>query len=291
MNTYISLWRDYWELGKPRVVALMILTALVGMLMAAPSFPPWSVLLWGNIGIGLCAISAAAFNHIADRELDSKMQRTRLRPIADGRVAPLHAAAFALTAGILGMSILWILINVLTALLTVLALFGYALFYTLFLKYRTPQNIVIGGLAGASPPLLGWTAVSNQVDAGALLLVLIIFTWTPPHFWVLALHRRQEYANAKVPMLPVTHGAEYTRWHIVFYTLLLLAASLLPFVVGMSGTGYLLVALVLGGIYVYWTVSMLWHADDRLNMPLFYYSIWYLGILFVSMLLDHYWIG
>jgi protoheme IX farnesyltransferase len=282
------VWSDYWTLGKPRVVALMLLTALIGMLMATDTIPPWQILLWGNLGIGLCAISAAAINHLADRRLDRKMQRTRLRPLADERLAPMNALVFALLTGLTGTTMLWVLVNPLTAMLSVAALMGYALFYTFFLKYRTPQNIVIGGLAGASPPVLGWTAVTAQVDPPSLLLVLIIFTWTPPHFWALALARREEYAKAKVPMLPVTHGVTYTRWHVVFYTILLLASSLLPFAVGLSGTVYLLGALVLGGIYLYWTILMLWQASDEFNMLLFRYSIWYLGLLFGIMLLDHY---
>ena len=283
-------WHDYLELGKPRVVALMVLTALIGMLMASTHIPPWQVLLWGNLGIALCATSAAAINHIVDRELDRKMQRTQSRPLADRRIAPMNALIFALLVGTTGTCMLWTLVNPLTALLTIMALVGYALFYTLFLKYMTPQNIVIGGLAGASPPVLGWTAVTNHIDAMSLLLMLIIFTWTPPHFWVLALDRREEYAKAKVPMLPVTHGATYTRWHIVFYTILLVVSSVLPFAVGLSGTLYLVAALVLGGIYLYQTILMLIHGNDELNMPLFRYSIWYLGLLFSIMLLDHYWV-
>lgn len=285
---FFSSWRDYWTLGKPGVVALMILTALIGMLMAQPVLPPWPILLWGNLGIALCAVSAAAINHVADRDLDRQMKRTHSRPLAARRITPSRAFGFAVITGVIGAALLWTQTNALTAILTLVALLGYAWVYTIFLKYRTPHNIVLGGLAGASPPLLGWTAVSGRIDAHALLLVLIIFTWTPPHFWSLALHRRGEYAKAKVPMLPVTHGTRYTRWYILFYTLLLLVVSLLPFVTGLSGVGYLLAALVLGSIYVAWTVLMLWRASDTLNMPAFYYSIWYLGLLFLSMLLDHY---
>lgn len=290
MQKASASWRDYLTLGKPRVVALMMLTALIGMLMASPGLPSWQILLWGNVGIALCAMSAAAINHVIDREIDVQMQRTRSRPVADQRIPIAHALAYALFIGTLGAGLLWTRVNALTTILSLASLLGYALIYTVLLKYRTPYNIVIGGLAGASPPLLGWTAVSGTLDPHALLLVLIIFTWTPPHFWALALARKEEYASVAVPMLPVTHGSEYTRQHILLYTLLLLASSMLPYVTGLSGLMYLLCALVLGAVYLYYAAWLLWRGGDFLNMPLFYYSIWYLALLFLAMLLDHYWL-
>lgn len=233
-------WRDYLELTKPpRVVALMILTSVIGMLLAAPGIPGWSVLLFGNLGIALLAGAAAVVNHVVDQKIDTVMARTRKRPVATGRIAPLDALLFATVLAALGMVVLVWQVNELTAWLTLASLVGYAGVYTLFLKRATPQNIVIGGLAGAMPPLLGWTAVTGQVEGHALLLVLIIFAWTPPHFWALAIHRKEEYAKAGIPMLPVTHGNRYTELHILLYTLMLLAVSLLPFVTGMSGGIYL----------------------------------------------------
>ncbi|MDP5210996.1 heme o synthase [Microbulbifer sp. 2205BS26-8] len=283
-----SGWRDYFELTKPRVVMLMILTALIGMLLAVPGPVPLQVLLLGNLGIALCAGSAAAVNHLVDRHIDSKMARTSNRPIAKGRVEPRRALLFALLLGLLGQSILLFFINALTAWLTLVSLLGYAVIYTMFLKRATPQNIVIGGLAGAAPPLLGWTAVTGEIHGHALLLVLIIFAWTPPHFWALAVHRKEDYARADVPMLPVTHGVAYTNLHILLYTFILFAVSLLPFATAMLGWLYLLGAVVLGLGFFYWSIAMLRGRDPNAGMETFKYSIIYLMALFCIMLLDHY---
>jgi protoheme IX farnesyltransferase len=280
-------WRDYLELCKPKVVLLMILTAVVGMFLATPGLVPWDVLLFGNLGIALCAGSAAAINHVVDQRIDAVMARTRNRPIAQGRVSTAQAITFAVVIGLLGMAILILLVNVLTAWLTFASLIGYAFIYTYFLKRATPQNIVIGGLAGAAPPLLGWTAVTNDIHGYGLLLVLIIFAWTPPHFWALAIHRREEYAKVDIPMLPVTHGNEYTALHILLYTLLMFASTILPFATGMSGPLYLLGALALGGGFIYWAILLMIGKDRRAPMETFRYSIVYLMALFVIMLVDH----
>ncbi len=280
-------WRDYYELCKPNVVLLMLLTAAIGMFMATPGMVPWEVLVFGNLGIGLCAASAAAVNHLVDRRVDLIMARTHNRPVAQGRVDALHASLFALALGVAGMALLITRINLLTAWLTLASLIGYAVVYTLFLKRATPQNIVIGGLAGAAPPLLGWTAVTNEVHGHALLLVLIIFAWTPPHFWALAIHRRDDYAKADIPMLPVTHGIRYTKLHILLYTLILFAVSLLPFATGLSGMLYLIGAVVLGLGFLYWAVVMMLDRNPNAPMEAFKYSIIYLMALFVIMLMDH----
>ena len=280
-------WRDYLELCKPKVVLLMILTAVIGMFLATPGLVPWDVLLFGNLGIALCAGSAAAINHVVDQRIDAVMARTRNRPIARGRVGTGQAVAFAIVIGVLGMAMLILLVNALTAWLTFASLIGYALIYTYFLKRATPQNIVIGGLAGAAPPLLGWTAVTNDIHGYGLLLVLIIFAWTPPHFWALAIHRRDEYAKVDIPMLPVTHGNEYTALHILLYTLILFASTILPFATGMSGPLYLLGAIALGGGFIYWAVLLMIGKDRRAPMETFRYSIIYLMALFVIMLVDH----
>lgn len=282
------IWRDYLELCKPGVVALMILTSAIGMLLATPGLVPLDILILGNLGIALCAGSAAAVNHLVDRLVDQKMARTFNRPIAKGRVTPVNARIFALLLGLSGMTILLVFINAVTAWLTLASLLGYAVIYTLFLKRATPQNIVIGGLAGAAPPLLGWTAVTGSIDGYGLLLVLIIFAWTPPHFWALAVHRRKEYANADIPMLPVTHGEHYTKVHILLYTLILLAVSMLPFITGMLGVLYLAGALLLGLTFVYYAVRMLLSDQPNLGLATFRFSIVYLMVLFVVMLLDHY---
>ncbi len=281
-------WRDYYEMTKPRVVMLMLLCAVVGMFLAVPGMVPLSALLWGTIGIALVAGSAAAVNHIADAQIDARMARTRARPIAQGRVSPAAGLIFAAVIGSLGFVLLYVLVNPLTAWLNAASWVGYGLIYTLFLKRATPQNIVIGGLFGAAPPLFGWTAVTGSVDPGALLLVLIIFAWTPPHFWALALERKDEYADVDVPMLPVTHGDAYTRLHIFFYTLILFAASLLPFAIGMFGLLYLIGATVLGGVFLYWAIVLLRNRNPRAPMAMFKYSILYLMLLFVVMLVDHY---
>tara|TARA_R110001592_G_scaffold363043_1_gene679558 strand:- start:41245 stop:42144 length:900 start_codon:yes stop_codon:yes gene_type:complete len=281
-------WRDYKELTKPNVVLLMILTAAIGMFLAVPGMVPLHVLILGNLGIALCAGSAATVNHLVDQRIDRKMARTHKRPIAQGRVGPAQAAVFAAIIGSLGMAILLIWINALTAWLTFASLLGYAVVYTMFLKRATPQNIVIGGLAGAAPPLLGWTAVTGQVDGHGLLLVLIIFAWTPPHFWALAIHRREEYASVDIPMLPVTHGVAFTKLHILLYTVIMFLITLLPFVTRMSGPLYLLGAIVLGCGFLYWAVELIRDKNPNAPMETFRYSIIYLMALFLIMLMDHY---
>lgn len=290
LNTHAKAisWRDYLELTKPKVVALMILTSVIGMLLAAPGVPRWDILLFGNLGIALLAGAAAVINHIVDQKIDTVMARTRKRPVATGKISPFEAILFAAALACAGMAILMLMVNHLTAWLTLASLVGYAGVYTLFLKRATPQNITIGGLAGAMPPLLGWTAVTGQVEGHALLLVLIIFAWTPPHFWALAIHRKEEYAKAGIPMLPVTHGNRYTELHILLYTLMLLAASLLPFVTGMSGGIYLIGALVLGLRFVQYAVRLLRGDDRRVALNTFKYSITYLMALFVVLLVDHF---
>lgn len=281
-------WRDYLELCKPNVVALMILTSVIGMLLSTEEAVPWLVLILGNLGIALCAGSAAAVNHIVDRHVDDKMARTLNRPLAQGRLTPKQAVIFSLATGASGMAILLIFTNVLTAWLTLASLVGYAFIYTMFLKRATPQNIVIGGLAGAAPPLLGWTAVTGEVHYNALLLVLIIFAWTPPHFWALAVHRKEEYAKAKIPMLPVTHGETYTKINILLYTLLLIVVTTMPYLTGMFGWLYLMGSLILGIGFLYWAIVMLRSKGGNSGMKTFQYSIIYLMVLFAIMLVDHY---
>ena len=281
-------WRDYKELTKPNVVLLMILTAAIGMFMAVPGMVPLHVLILGNLGIALCAGSAATINHLVDQRIDRQMARTFKRPVAQGRVAPRQAAVFAAGIGVLGMAILMIWINALTDWLTFASLLGYAVVYTMFLKRATPQNIVIGGLAGAAPPLLGWTAVTGEVQGHGLLLALIIFAWTPPHFWALAIHRREEYAAVDIPMLPVTHGVAFTKLHILLYTVIMILITLLPFATRMSGPLYLLGAVVLGGGLLYWAIELLRDKNPNAPMETFKYSIIYLMALFVIMLIDHY---
>ncbi|MFT6201540.1 MAG: protoheme IX farnesyltransferase [Candidatus Endobugula sp.] len=288
VNLPRPVWRDYLELCKPKVVALMLLTSLIGMLLAVPGMVPLDIVFWGNLGIALCAGSAAAVNHLVDRQIDQKMKRTHNRPIAKGRLEPMNAALFAFVIGMVGMAVLWVFVNALTAWLTLASLVGYAVIYTLFLKRASPQNIVIGGLAGAAPPLLGWTAVTNSIDGHALLLVLIIFAWTPPHFWALAVHRKDDYAKADIPMLPVTHGEQYTKVHIVLYTIIMILVTLLPYITGMFHELYLAGAIVLGAGFLYWSVVMLLNRHPNAPMETFRYSIIYLMALFVIMLLDHY---
>ncbi|MHA7816434.1 MAG: heme o synthase [Pseudohaliea sp.] len=283
-----ATWRDYKELTKPGVVALMILTSVIGMCMAVPGWVPLDALILGNLGIALCAGAAAAVNHLVDQRIDERMARTRNRPIARGRVAPLNAALFALALGVAGMAILLVWVNALTAWLTLASLVGYAFIYTLFLKRATPQNIVIGGLAGAAPPLLGWTAVTGEIHGHALLLVLIIFAWTPPHFWALAIHRKEEYALVDVPMLPVTHGEAFTKLHILLYTIIMFLITLLPFATRLSGPLYLAGALVLGGRFLWWAIVLLRGTNPRAAIMTFKYSINYLMLLFLVMLVDHY---
>lgn len=286
-----ATWRDYLELTKPRVVALMILTALIGMCMAVPGLVPWQPLILGNLGIALCAGAAAAINHIVDERIDQQMARTKSRPVATGRVSQGQAVTFAAALALLGIVILVLWVNVITAVLTVASLIGYAFIYTMFLKRATPQNIVIGGLAGAAPPLLGWTAVTGEVHGHALLLVLIIFAWTPPHFWALAIHRREEYAAVGVPMLPVTHGVKFTALHIFLYTIIMFLITLMPFATMLSGWLYLVGAIILGVIFLYWSVEILRGKNEKAPMETFKYSITYLLALFVIMLLDHWLVG
>ena len=290
LNTIAVSWRDYLELCKPNVVALMLLTSLIGMLLATDQTVPITVLIFGNLGIALCAGSVAAVNHIVDRHVDDKMARTLNRPLAQGRLKTENAVIFALITGMLGMAILLVFTNVLTAWLTLASLVGYAFVYTMFLKRATPQNIVIGGLAGAAPPLLGWTAVTGEVHHNALLLVLIIFAWTPPHFWALAVHRKDEYAKAKIPMLPVTHGEYYTKINILLYTLLLIVVTTMPYLTGMFGWLYLVSSLLLGLGFLYWAIVMLRSKGGNSGMKTFQYSIVYLMVLFAVMLVDHYFI-
>ncbi len=281
-------WRDYKELTKPNVVALMILTSIIGMFMAVPGMVPLDILVLGNLGIAMVAGAAAAVNHLVDQRVDQNMARTRNRPLAQGRISTLQATLFALVLGGVGLAILLIWINPVTAWLTLASLVGYAFVYTMFLKRATPQNIVIGGLAGAAPPLLGWTAVTGQVDGHALLLALIIFAWTPPHFWALAIHRKEEYAAVDIPMLPVTHGEAFTKLHIMLYTLIMILVTLLPFATRLSGPLYLLGAVILGGGFLYWAVELLRNKNPRAPIETFRYSIVYLMALFVVMLIDHY---
>ena len=283
-----TTWRDYLELTKPKVVALMLLTAVIGMFMAVPGMVPWEAMVFGTLGLGLCAGSAAAVNHLVDQRIDQVMARTRNRPLVKGRVGAPQAMLFAGALGVLGMYLLLAFVNALTAWLTLASLLGYALIYTVFLKRATPQNIVIGGLAGAAPPLLGWTAVTGEIHGHALLLVLIIFAWTPPHFWALAIHRKEEYAAVDIPMLPVTHGVAFTKLHIMLYTLIMFAITLLPYVTRMSGPLYLAGAVLLGGRFLWHAAVLLWGDDRRAAIDTFKYSITYLMALFLVMLVDHY---
>ena len=283
-----ATWRDYKELTKPNVVLLMIVTSVIGMFMAVPGMVPLDVLVLGNLGIALCAGSAAAINHLVDQRVDQKMARTKARPVAQGRVGNLQAALFAFVLGALGMYILLVWINPLTAWLTFASLVGYAFIYTMFLKRATPQNIVIGGLAGAAPPLLGWTAVTGEIHGHGLLLVLIIFAWTPPHFWALAIARREEYASVGIPMLPVTHGVAFTKLHILLYTIIMFLITLMPYATRMSGPLYLLGAVVLGIGFLYWAIELMRGKNEKAPMDTFRYSIVYLFALFIIMLIDHY---
>ena len=285
------LWQDYLEPTKPRVVALMIVTALIGMCMAVPGWVPWQPLVLGNLGIALCAGAAAAINHIVDERIDQQMARTQARPVATGRITQRDAILFAAALALLGVWVLVVWVNVLTAVLTVASLIGYAFIYTMFLKRATPQNIVIGGLAGAAPPLLGWTAVTGEIHGHALLLVLIIFAWTPPHFWALAIHRREEYASVGIPMLPVTHGVGFTALHILLYTILMFLITLMPFATHMSGAIYLVGAVVLGVIFLYWSIEIMRGQNVNAPMKTFKYSITYLLVLFIIMLVDHWLLG
>ena len=283
-----ALWRRYLELTKPKVVALITFTAIVGTLLASPGVPPLGPLVWGNLGIALAAACAATLNHVLDRRIDEQMARTRARPLPSGALTERNALLFAALLGVAAMTMLAFLVNLLTAALTFLSLIGYAVIYTLWLKRATSQNIVIGGAAGAAPPVLGWAAVTNSVDPNALLLFLIIFVWTPPHFWSLAIARRDEYALAGIPMLPVTHGVAYTRLQVLLYTVLLVVVTLLPFLTGMSGLIYLAAALVLNAGFLYYALALKITAREGLPMRVFHFSVTYLMWLFAALLVDHY---
>ncbi|WP_101758700.1 heme o synthase [Oceanicoccus sp. KOV_DT_Chl] len=280
-------WGDYYELTKPNVVYLMLLTSAIGMFMATTGAVPLDILILANVGIGLCAACGAVINHLVDQRIDTIMARTHNRPVAQGRITQKQAGVFAAILGVVGMAILLIFINQLTAWLTLFSLIGYAGIYTLWLKRATPQNIVIGGLPGAAPPLLGWTALTGEIHGHALLLVLIVFAWTPPHFWALAINRKDDYAKAAIPMLPVTHGVEYTALHIMLYTLVLIAISLLPFATGLSNVLYLAGAVILGVIHLYYSLQIM-RGDPKAPMATFKFSLVYLMAIYLIMLLDHY---
>ncbi len=282
---------DFLTLCKVKVVALIMLTAVVGMFLAVPNLPPMHLVILASIGIALASSSAAVFNHVIDQKIDNEMARTHKRPLPEGKITSKTALIFGVVIGVIGIGILAIGVNMLTAVLTLLALIGYAVFYTMYLKRATPQNIVIGGAAGAAPPLLGWTSITNSIELGALLLFLIIFIWTPPHFWALAIHRQKEYAKVNIPMLPVTHGHYFTRIQILLYTILLVVITVIPYLVGMSGLIYLVGAMLLGIGFLYFAIQMLRLPEDKqLPMKTFGYSINYLMILFIILLVDHYYL-
>jgi len=283
-----ALWRRYLELTKPKVVALITFTAVVGTLLASPGLPPLDALVWGNLGIALAAASAAAINHVLDRRIDAQMARTRARPLPTGALSERQALAFAALLGVSSMGVLAFLVNLLTAVLTFLSLIGYAVVYTVWLKRATPQNIVIGGTAGAAPPVLGWAAVTDSIDPNALLLALIIFVWTPPHFWALAIARRDDYARAGIPMLPVTHGVAYTRLQVLLYTVLLVVVTLMPYLTRMSGLVYLAAALLLNAGFLYYALALKMTAREELPLRVFRFSVTYLMWLFAALLVDHY---
>ena len=281
-------WKNYLELCKPRVVALLVFTANVGMLLAVPGMPPIALFIYATLGIGLASASAAAINHFIDQKADAEMARTQNRPLPQGDLNSKNVLIFAAVLGITAMLILIFLVNILTAVLTFVSLIGYAIIYTVYLKRMTPQNIVIGGAAGAAPPLLGWCAMTGEVHPYALLLFLLIFVWTPPHFWALAIARRDEYAKVNIPMLPVTHGTEFTRLHILFYTILLFIVTLLPYLTGMSGLIYLIPSALLSLGFIYFAIKMMITKEDKTAMQTFAYSIVYLMLLFAALLIDHY---
>ena len=285
----MSILRSYYHLCKPNVVFMMLITSLIGSLLAtnASNFNPLLILI-SLIGIGLCAASAAAINQVVDRKVDANMSRTSDRPIPQGEISSSKAISFAIFIGLFGYAILYRYVNVLTAYLTIASLIGYAIIYTVFLKRATPQNIVIGGLAGAAPPLLGWSSITGSIDPNALLLVLIIFAWTPPHFWALAIHRKDEYAKENIPMLPVTHGISFTKLQIILYTIIMLLVSLFPYFVMMSGAFYLFSALVLGSIFLWYAFRLYGDDSNSLAMPTFQYSIHYIFLIFLALLIDHF---
>lgn len=286
--TQTAGWRDYLEMCKPRVVLLMLLCTLVGMFLATDGMVPWDIIILGNLGVALVAGSAAALNHLVDANIDAKMARTQNRPLAQGRVTNTQGTVFVALTGIAGMAILTLFINPLTAWLNLASWVGYGVIYSIYLKRATPQNIVIGGLFGAAPPLFGWTAVTGTIDGGGLLLVLIIFAWTPPHFWALAIDRMEEYRKVDIPMLPVTHGEYYTKVHILLYTIIMIITTILPYLIGMSNILYLFSALALGAGFLYWSLVMLFTNNEKAPIETFRYSIFYLIALFVALLVDHY---
>ena len=285
----MSILRSYYHLCKPNVVFMMLITSLIGSLLATngSNFNPLLILI-SLIGIGLCAASAAAINQVVDQKVDANMSRTSERPIPQGEISSSKAISFAIVIGLIGYAILYRYVNALTAYLTIASLIGYAIIYTVFLKRATPQNIVIGGLAGAAPPLLGWSSITGSIDPNALLLVLIIFAWTPPHFWALAIHRKDEYAKENIPMLPVTHGISFTKLQIILYTIIMLLVSLFPYFVMMSGAFYLVSALVLGLIFLWYAFSLYVDDTNSLAMPTFQYSIYYIFLIFLALLIDHF---
>ena len=284
----MNVLKNYLELTKPKVVLMMLITAIIGMLLASKSLPSLYLVIISMIGIGLCASSAATINQIIDRNIDANMARTSNRPLPQGEITTFNASLFAFALMTVGTAILVSQVNTLTAVLTVASLIGYAFIYTVFLKRATPQNIVIGGLAGAAPPLLGWTSVTNSIDPNALLLVLIIFVWTPPHFWALAIYRKEDYARESIPMLPVTHGVRFTKLQIILYTVLLVLVSLPPYIVLMSGNIYLFSALGLGLFYLYSSIKMYLTDDEEYPMTSFKYSIYYIFLIFFALLIDHF---
>ncbi len=283
-----ATWRDYYEMCKPRVVLLMLLCTLVGMYLATPGWVALDLIAACLTGVALVAGSAAALNHLVDAKVDQKMARTENRPVAQGRVSFQQGLVFVVLTGIVGEAILYLYVNPLTAWLNFFSWVGYGLVYSLYLKRATPQNIVIGGLFGAAPPLFGWTAVTNSIDGGGILLVLIIFAWTPPHFWALAVDRLEEYRKVDMPMLPVTHGVQYTNLHILLYTIVLIVVSVLPYAIGMSNLIYLVAALGLGAGFLYWAIAMMRGKNPRAPIETFRYSILYLAVLFMALLVDHY---
>ncbi len=291
MAIHLNKAAQYFELCKPKVVALIIFTAIAGMFLSVPGWPPLTAILAGTAGIGLAAASAAAINHLLDQRIDAVMVRTRDRPLPQGQLNDRQVLIFSMILATLAMFLLVTWVNVLTAVLTFLSLIGYAILYTVWLKRATPQNIVIGGAAGAAPPLLGWTAVTGSVDPNAMLLFLIIFVWTPPHFWALAIHRAEDYKSVGIPMLPVTHGLEFTRLHILLYTILLVIVTTLPYLTGMSGLLYLAGVSVLNAGFLWYSYRLLRDSDPRLPMQTFGYSVIYLMVLFVFLLVDHYFVA
>ena len=284
----MSLVKNYYELCKPNVVLMMLLCALVGIILASDTLLPLIEILVPLVGIGLCSGSAAAINQIIDREADAEMARTDKRPIPQGEISVTNASIFAFVIGLLGVLILVYFVNSLTAILTIFALGGYAFIYTIFLKRATPQNIVIGGLAGAAPPLLGWASVTNTIEPNALILVLIIFIWTPPHFWALAIYRKDDYAKQSIPMLPVTHGVAFTKLQIVLYTIILFLVSLFPYIVLMSGAVYLISAIILSSLFLFYSVRLYLSDDDKYAMQTFWYSIYYIFLIFIALIIDHF---